>query len=248
MRTFLLLWRREVMSYFLSPLAYVVMIFFLVVMGYSFWFLTSLLAGGSPGINVVNELFGSFFFWLPMLVTAPMLTMRVLAEEKRSGTIETLLTAPVSDAAIVLGKYAGALSFFVVMWLPTAAYAFVLQRFSAESAPVDFGPLLGGYLGAFLVGALYLAAGVFCSALTSNQIIAAMASFALLGLLFFAGMLGDATQNERVREICDYASSVKFMRDFARGVIDTRPVVFHLSGAAFLLFAAIRILEARHWK
>jgi ABC-2 type transport system permease protein len=248
MRAFLLIWRRELLSFFLSPMAYAVMIFFLVIMGYSFWFLASLLAGGGAGVNVMNELFGSFFFWLPMLVIAPMLTMRSLAEERRSGTIETLLTAPVSDAAVVIGKYAGALSFFIAMWLPTAAYVFVLRRFSAESAPVDFGPLLGGYLGALLVGAFYLAIGVFCSALTSNQIIASMSAFALLALIFFAGLLGDATHNATLRHICDYISSVKHMRDFAHGTIDSRPVVFHLTGAAFFIFASIRALDSRHWK
>lgn len=248
MRSFLLIWRRELTAYFFSPLAYVVMIFFLIIMGYSFWFLASLLAGGPAGISVMNELFGSFFFWMPMLIVAPVLTMRLLAEEKRTGTIETLLTAPVGDAAVVLGKYAGALSFFVVMWLPTAAYVFVLHRFSAESAPVDFGPLLAGYLGTLLVGAFYLSLGVFCSAITGNQIIAAMASFALLAVIFFAGLLGDSTQNEILRQVCDHISSVKHMRDFSRGAIDSRPVVFHLSGSALMLFLAIRVLDSRHWK
>ncbi len=248
MRSFSLIWCRELMAYFLSPLAYVIMIFFLAVMGYSFWFLAELLAGGNAGVSVMNELFGSFFFWMPMLVVTPVLTMRLLAEEKRSGTIETLLTAPVSDAAVVLGKYAGALSFFAVMWLPTAAYAFILRRLSAESAPIDAGPLLAGYLGTLLVAAFYLSWGVLCSALTGNQVIAAMATFAMLAMVFFAGLLGDSTHNELLRQACNYISSVKHMRDFARGAIDSRPIVFHLSGAAFLLFAAIRLLDSRHWK
>ena len=236
------------MAYFLSPLAYVVMIFFLVIMGYSFWFLASLLAGGQANVSVMNELFGSFFFWLPMLIVSPVLTMRLLAEERRSGTLETLLTVPVGDTAVVLGKYFGALSFFIVMWLPTVSYAFLLHRFSAESAPVDFGPLIGGYLGALVVGAFYLAVGIFCSSVTGNQIVAAMAAFALLALVFFAGLLGESTHGETLRQVCNYASSVKHMRDFSRGVIDTRPIIFHISGAAFLLFAAIRVLDSRHWK
>lgn len=248
MRSFLLIWRRELMAYFLSPLAYVVTIFFLGVMGYSFWFLASLLAGGSTGVNVITELFGSFFFWLPILVTAPVLTMRLLAEEQQTGTLETLMTTPVGDTAVVLGKYAGALSFFVVMWAPTACYAFVLQRFSAEAAPVDPGPLLGAYAGLLLVGALYLAIGLFCSSITRNQVVAAMAAFALIVLVFFAGLMGESTRHEALRSFFNHISSVKHMRDFARGLIDTRPFVFHLGGAAFLLFATVRMLESRRWK
>lgn len=248
MRRFILIWKREVMGYFLSPVAYVVSIFFLLIMGYSFWLLCRLLADGKAGVAVMSELFGSFFFWLPMLVVAPLLTMRLIAEEKRSGTLETLLTAPVGDAPIVLGKFAGALTFFVAMWLPTATYAVILGRFSAESAPVDPGPMLAGYLGTLLIGAFYLSAGVLCSALTSNQILAAVMTFSLLAAVFFTGFLGEVTHSELLRQVCNYVSSVKHMQDFARGAVDSRPVVFYLSGTAFLLFTAIRAVESRHWK
>jgi ABC-2 type transport system permease protein len=154
----------------------------------------------------------------------------------------------VTDTAIVLGKFAGALSFYLLLWLPTAAYALILHRFSASSMPVDPGPLLCGYLGALLVGAFYLSAGLLCSAITGNQIVAAMTCFALLTMLFFTGFLGDILHNETTRRVCDYLSSVKWMGDFARGVIDTRPVVFHLSGTLLLLFITVRIVESRRWK
>lgn len=247
-RTILLIWKREMLAYFASPLAAIVAVFFLAVTGYSFWFLASLLAGGTDNANVMNEFFGSFFYWLPMLIIPPVLTMRLLAGEKQSGTIETLLTAPVSDAQVVLGKYFGALAFFIALWIPTAAYAFVLHRFSAQSAPVDFGPLLAGYFGTLLVGALYIACGVFCSAATSNPVVAATATFALTALLFFAGLLGDSMKNEIARDLFNHISSVKHLRDLARGAVDTRPVVFHLSLAVLFLFGATRILDSRNWK
>lgn len=248
MRPFLLIWGRELLAFFLSPIAYVVGIFFLIVMGYSFWMLASLLTDGPAGISVMGELFGSLFFWMPMLIVCPVITMRLLAEEKRSGTMETLLTAPVGEGAVVAGKYAAAFTFYLTLWLPTLVYALVLRRFSAESAPLDPGTLLGGYIGAAVVGALYLAVGVFCSSLTSNQVVAAMAAFAFLAVLFFTGFLGDVTHHEGLRRLFNHISSVKHMQDYARGVVDTRSLVFHLGGAAFLLFAAARMLEARRWK
>lgn len=248
MRTVLLIWRRELLAYFSSPLAAVVAVFFLAVTGYSFWYLAALLAGGTKNANVMNEFTGSFFYWLPMLVLVPVITMRLLAEEKKTGTLETLLTAPVSDAQVVLGKYFGALTFFIVLWLPTLLYALLLHRISAQSAPLDPGQLAAGFLGTVLVGSLYIACGLFCSAATGSQVVAAIATFSLVALLFLAGLLGDTVQNELAREIFNQASSVKWVRDFARGVVDTRPIVFHLTAASLFLFAATRALESRHWK
>ena len=248
MRAFLTLWRKELAAYFLSPIAYVMMMFFLVVMGFSFWLLVSVLIQGSMSASIMNELFGSIFFWIAMLIVVPVLTMRLLAEENRAGTIETLMTAPVSDAEVVLAKYAGALVFFVLMWLPTAVYALVLRRFSPLVAPMDFGPMLGGYLGATLVGALYIAIGLFCSALTKNQIVAAIICFALINVAFISGFLAYVGRDETVRNLGAYVSSVEHMRDFARGVVDSRAVVFHLSGAVFMLFATVKVVESRKWK
>ena len=248
MKTFLILWRKELAAYFLSPIAYVVMIFFLIVMGFSFWLLASVLAQGAAGLSVMSELFGSIFFWITLLVVVPVITMRLLAEEQRAGTIETLMTAPVRDAEVVLGKYAGALSFFVVMWLPTSAYAFVLKAFEPLAAPIDLGPMLGGYLGAFLVGAFYISIGVFTSALTRNQIVAAIMCFALICVAFFTGFLPYISRSETLRAAGEYVSSVGYMLEFSRGIIDTRPIVFHLTGTAFMLFAAVKVVESRKWK
>jgi len=248
MKAFFPLWRRELAAYFLSPIAYVVLIFFLVVMGFSFWLLVSVLIQGAAGATVMKELVGSICFWLAILIVVPVLTMRLLAEELRSGTIETLMTAPVTDTEVVLAKYAGALTFYVAMWAPTAAYAFVMKRFSPLTAPMDFGPMLGGYLGALLVGAFFIAIGLFCSALTRNQIIAAIAAFALICVVFFVGVIPYVTRNPAVRDFTMYYSSVAHMLDFSRGVLDTRPVVFYLSGAAMMLLITIKVVEARKWR
>ena len=248
MKTFLILCRKELAAYFVSAIAYVMMVFFLAVMGFSFWLLVSVLMQGPASATAMKELFGSIFFWIAVLIVVPVLTMRLFAEEKRSGTIETLMTAPVTDTAVVLAKYAGALGFYVIMWLPTAAYALILQAFSPSAAPVDPGPMLGGYAGAFLVGALFIAIGVFSSATTRNQIVAAIMCFALICIAFFAGFIPYLAQRPEIRNIGAYLSPVSHMLDFSRGAVDTRPVVFYLTATAFVLFATIKVVEARKWK
>ncbi|HMP73932.1 MAG TPA: ABC transporter permease [Kiritimatiellia bacterium] len=249
MNGFLVLWRKEVTSFVVSPVAYVAGVFFLVVMGFIFWFLASLLATGAiPGVSVMNLLFGSPFFWMTQLVIAPILTMRSFAEERRTGTFETLLTAPISDAAVVLAKYMAVLTIYILIWTPTVAYVYVLREFSALEAPVDLGAMAGGYIGALLIGMFYLAIGLFCSALTSNQIIAAISSFALILLLFFGGFLDVITHRPGLQTLAAILSSHEHMFEFSRGVIDTRPILFHLSGTALLLFATLRALQSRHWK
>lgn len=248
MSAFLTLWRKELTGYFLSPIAYLVTIFFLVVMGAIFSLLVSVLAEGPAGVTIMNLLFGSPFYWMTMLVMVPVLTMRLLAEEKKSGTIETLLTAPVSDAAVVLAKYAGALSFYIAMWLPTLAYLFLLRHFSSLMAPIDLGPMAGGYLGALLVGMFYLSIGLLCSALTSNQMVAAMTSFAAMIVLFLVGLLEYLARQEWVRTVSGYVSSYNHMLEFSRGQIDTRPIVFYLTGTLLMLFTTVKVVESRHWK
>jgi ABC-2 type transport system permease protein len=247
MKSFGLLLKRELTAYFLSPIAYLVMMFFLAMIGFSFWLLVSILVQGTMSASILSELFGSIFFWIAVLIVVPVLTMRLFAEERRSGTMETLLTAPVGDAAVVLAKYIGALVFFMLMWVPTLAYLWILRRFSPLEAPPDWGALAGGYLGALLVGAFYLAIGVFCSALTRNQIVAAVMAFAVISVLFFAGFLAYTARDPALREFGAYISSVEYMRDFARGAVDSRAFVFHLSGMLFMLFATVRVLESRQW-
>ncbi len=248
MNGFLAVWRKELTGYFLSPAAYIVTIFFLIVMGAIFSLLVSVLAEGPAGVTVMNLLFGSPFFWMTMLALVPALTMRLFAEEKRSGTIETLMTAPVTDTAVVLAKFAGALSFYAFMWTPTLIYLFILRYFSADMAPPDPGPLAGGYLGALLIGMFYLSIGLFCSALTSNQIVAAITTFAAMLLLFLAGLLDYVARGDLVQAVSAHLSSYSHMLEFSRGAIDSRPVVYYLSGTALMLFATVKIVEARNWK
>ncbi len=248
MKVFLTLLRKELRGYFFSSMAYTVSVLFLVVMGYAFTLLCSALASGVPGVSAMAIFFSSPFYWIIMLIVCPLLTMRLLAEEKRSGTIETLLTAPISDLSVALAKYAGVLIFYIFMWAPTLAYMFILEKFSSAMAPVDMGALFSAYLGVLLIGALYLAIGLFCSSLTSNALVAGIASFAALITLFFTGVLETAGTGERVRAFARHVSAYAHMSEFLRGSIDSRAIVFYLTCTIFVLFLTVRSLESRRWK
>lgn len=247
MSKWLVLWRRELAAYFLSPTAYVVAIFFLLLMGLSFWLLVGVLIQGPSGVSAMGELFGSLFFWLAMLVTIPLLTMRLFTEEKSLGTLETLMTAPVNDSTVVLAKYAGALTFFVILWIPTGLYPFLLRQFSSSPGIVDAGALCSAYFGTFLVGAFYISVGLLCSLLAANAMVAAMSAFAAIGITFFLGFLAYVGRDETVRDAFERVSSIAHMLDFARGLVDTRAIVLYLSLTALMLFAAVRLLESRRW-
>jgi ABC-2 type transport system permease protein len=244
-RAFLVLARRELAAYFLSPIAYATGTFFLVVMGASFWLLAHQLVQGAPGATAMSELFGSIFFWIAVLVTVPALTMRLFAEEKRAGTFETLMTAPVGEATVVLAKYAAALVFYASLWAPTLAYVAVLRACGEGAAPLDPGVLAACYLGALVLGACFLAAGVLVSTLTRSQVVAAIAGFAVLALVFLAGFAPYLARRSEWQEPMRYASVVAHMLDFSGGVVDTRPLVFCAVNTAWLLFAAVRVTESR---
>ena len=248
MKAFLALWRRELSSYFVSPIGYVVLIFFLVFNGISFSFLVDILSQDEGAMKIINHLFSWIFFWIAMMITVPVITMRLFAEEKRSGTIETLMTAPVTDAAVVMSKFAGAMTFFIIMWLPTLVYAHLLQRFSSILTTIDLRPMFAGYLGVCLLGSFYVSIGLLASSLTRNQIVAAIASFGLICVAFFAGFLPHLSSAGSHQELEAYISSIDHMRQFSIGMVDTRPIVLYITGTALMLFATVRVVEARKWK
>lgn len=248
MRSFFILWRKELAGYFLSPVAYATLAFFLAVMGLVFYFLVGILVAGAPGIGLMNLMFGSPFYWMTQMIVVPLLTMRLFAEERRTGTIETLLTAPVSDGAVVAAKYAGVLSFYIIMWLPTVMFLGGLHYFSAEAPPLDPGVIAAGYLGALLSGAFFLAMGLLCSLTTANQIIAAIMCFACMIVVFFAGFVEFILPHASAQFVADLISPHRHLLEFSRGVVDSRTAVFYLTGTACCLFTATRLLESRRWK
>lgn len=245
MSAFFQLWGRELASYFRTSIAYVVGAFFLAIAGFSCWILATHLAQGAAEGDLARSLFGSPGYWLAMLIVTPLLTMRLFAEERRVGTLELLLTAPVTETGAVLAKFAGAYATFLVLWLPTLAYAAILRRCGAHLPPLDWGAVAAGYLGTALVGSFFLAAGLLCSLLTRHQAVAAMVCLAALGLLLSGSLLPYYAHTEAIRQMARGVSAPLHVMDFAAGIVDTRTVVWYLSATVLLLFVSIRILEAR---
>jgi ABC-2 type transport system permease protein len=249
MQAYLTLTRRELGSFFYSWVGYVVIAGAVFLMGLDFVTLLVKLQGEATPIPL-TEIFLNLFFWLIVLFSAPVITMRLFALEKSSGTFETLMTAPVRDAEVVLAKFTAALVFYMVMWLPFLGCIVVLRYFARGSNVMDAGTLGSTFLGIFLIGCLYIATGCFASALTRSQIVAAMVAFAI-GLGFFlVGFMGDqlAAQKTWAVQALTCANVVAQMTDFAGGVVDTRSVVFCLSSTVFFLFLACRVIESRRWR
>ena len=241
--------RRELASYFLSPIAYMTMVFFLVVMGFSFWLLLAAIQDQPADMSVMQYFFGWFFFWMAMLILVPVITMRLYAEEKRMGTIEVLMTAPVREAEVVVAKYLGSLGFFAAMWLPTVAYMFLLRGLTRDATPLDPGPVIGGYAGNFLIGGFFLAIGNLAGTWTRNQIIAAVVTFAIVTVWFAVGLLHYFfTPGGWAGTLLQNLSSIDHINEFARGVIDSRRLVLYLGAIVFLLVTATKSLEAGKWR
>ena len=247
MRGLLATLERELRAYYFSPLGWALLTLVLVVNGGVFWVLVSFLsAPGTPASATPLEYFfgQTVFFWLVLLFVAPILTMRLIAEERKSGTIEVLMTAPISEGQVVAGKYLAAFIFYLSLWLPSLIYAAILAAYSE----VDWGPVASGYLGVLGVGALFLAVGVFASSLARNQIVAALATFAMLMAFFSFGMLEGLFETPWLKDALGYMNLWQHMEDFSRGIVDSRRLVFYASATLLFLFLASRSLEAKKWR
>lgn len=234
---------RELRGYFLSPLGWVVATGFLFFNGLAFQTILDYLNNPqAPASMTPLDFFfgGTLFFWLAMLFVGPVLTMRLLSEERRSGTLEMLLTAPITEGQVVIGKYLGAFLFFVFLWLPTLIYVALL----AGKLPLDWGPIGASYLGTLGIGAMFLAIGVFTSAVTRNQVVAAVFSFALTFLAFLPAFLEFLVNDPKMRDALGYLNLYQHMDDFSKGIVDSRRLVYYLSVTAFFLFLASRAVEA----
>jgi ABC-2 type transport system permease protein len=236
---------RELRAYFFSPLAYVVLFFLLVANGVIFAIIVGYLNDPmAPAGRPFDYFFNNFVFWAMQLFGAPVLTMRLLAEERRSGSIEVLMTAPVTENQVVVGKYLGALTFYIFLWLPTVLYGVILESYT----DVDWGPVAAGYLGLVLIGALFLSIGLFASSLTRNQLIAAIITFALLLLLVLGvALLGNLVDTPWLSDTLAYLNTLDHQEELSHGIVDTRRLVLYVSGTVFFLFLTARTLENNKW-
>lgn len=240
--------RRELGAFFLSPIAYIVGAVFLFVNGVYFCYFIF----ETRECNLKGP-----FFWMGwvLLFMMPFLTMRLVARERRSGTIETLLTTPVTDTEVIASKFLGALAFFAVMLAPTGVYYLVLRRYGAP----DAGPILTGYVGIFMLGAYLIAFGLMISALCANQIIAGAVSMmaglaiaVLSGLVDPKSVLSVAESADRIRRLAyscvKYVGMIEHLDPFLKGVFDQRDFFFYLAFTFLWLFLAVRALESRKWR
>ena len=250
MTKFLTLLSREVKSTFYSPIAYVVLCFFLALTGLCFYSGVSFLARGTTEMTAVEAFFDSVPFWIGFILIFPPITMRLFAEEFKMGTIETLMTAPVGDWQVVLSKFCGALVFYGVLWLPTLLYFVIFQQIARTEAALAAGAYWGSYLELFLVGMLFLSVGCFSSVLTQNQIVAAVISLCLITFFFLGGLVAFFTPNTAplLRLLCSYFSPLEHMGEFSKGLIDSRRFVFYGSGTLLMLLFTHLAFQYRRWK
>jgi len=258
MRNILAIMRRELKSYFVSPMAYIVLTFFLFIVGYFFLALVfsyseaSMRVAANPmwanQLNLHDIVIRNFYstFGVIMLFVAPILSMRILAEEKRLGTAELLLTAPITTSQLVLGKYLGAFLFGALMLLLTFQYPLYLLF---TGAALEMAPLLAVYLGTLLMVGAFLAVGLFSSSLSSNQIVAAIVAFVVCLFFWVVGFLGDVGGGGAgYSDLLKAVSISEHYEDFLKGVIDTRSVVYYLAFIFFGLFLTSRVIDSARWR
>lgn len=228
---------REIQAYFTSPMGYIVALVFLALTGFFFGFS---LSGIFPAASIDGFIGPTSFI---LILLAPAMTMRLMAEEQKLGTVELLLTSPVRDWEVVLGKFVASLSFFVGTLALTLYYVLLLYVFGNP----DSGPIWSGYLGLILYGSTCLSVGLLASSMTNNQIVALVVGFGvllLLNIINLASTLVDGTLSTILTEV----SISTHLDDFARGVVDIRHIVYYLTTTAVFLFLAVRSLETRRWR
>lgn len=232
---------KELRSYFTSPVAYVLTAAFLVLNGIFF-------AGNAIGSQTATM--DGMFRTLPvlMLLVAPVLSMRLLAEEQRSGTLELLLTSPVSDAAVVLGKFFAVLGLYIVMLFFTLFYALLLQLYGGPAGGPIWGPILSSYFGALLLGATFLAIGLFTSSLTDNPAVGAFIAVAITLALWLAGNFTTVFTGPFGDFLGQIAITDRYYNNLIVGVVALKDVIYYLSLIAIFLFMAIQSLGSRRWR
>jgi ABC-2 type transport system permease protein len=247
-RSFWPIYKRELFAFFVTPLAWVLITVFLIVQGMNFFWIIDTFATRTDQMSDQTPLqafFGNtILLYLVLFLLVPPMTMRLFADERRSGTIESLMTAPVSSASVVLAKYAAVVTTYAAMWLPTVLYVVILRR----AADVDWKAAGAAYLGVMLVGAGYLSIGLLMSALTKSQFLALVLTALVILGLFILG-IGEFITREGslARDVCQHVSVWAQMTDFSSGVIDSRHLVFSGTLIVLPLFTAVRAVDAWRW-
>ena len=250
MNVFRALVRRELSAFFQGPTGFIIIAAVMFLIGLGFLVVLSGLNGEATPMPVTQIFYGTYFFWVILLLISPVITMRSFAMERASGTYESLMTAPVGDWQVVLSKFAGALIFYMILWVPLLICSVVVRFYVGESAVLGLGTMFTSALGILMVGCLYMSIGCFASALTLNQAVAAVSGFALGAALFFTGFFsyfaGDRT--DWLSQLARHISLANHMESFTRGVIDLGAIVFFLSLTGLFLYLTHKVVESRRWK
>jgi ABC-2 type transport system permease protein len=255
MSNILAIMQKELKGYFASPIAYIVIGFYALIFGFFFYSLVLYfdrqsmqmmgLGGGAPAVNINENLIRPSFLnaMVVFLFVLPMITMRTYSEEKRSGTIELLLTSPLTDFQIIMGKFLGAMSLYAAMLAVTLVHIALLYW----AGRPEWLPIVTTYIGLLLMGGCFIATGLFISSLTKNQIVAVMITFTVFLMLWvinwIASFVGPTSQ-----QVLNYLSITDHFDDFTRGVVDTKHLVYYLSFIGFGLFLTARAVDTERWK
>jgi len=245
--------QKELKSYFSSPIAYVVLGFFALTFGYFFYALLLYFdrqslqagAGGGPAVNVNEQLIRPVFLnaTVIFLFILPLITMRTYSEEKRSGTIELLLTAPLTDFQIIMGKFVGAMGLYGAMLALTCVHIATLFAFGRP----EWRPLVTTYVGLLLMGGCFISLGLFISSLTRNQIVAGMITFAVFLMLWVINWIASFT-GPTTQAVLNYLSITDHLDDFTKGIVDTKHLIYYLSFIGFGLFLTARSVDTERWR
>jgi len=249
------IYKRELKAYFVSPVAYVVLVIFLVLAGYFFTVIVrdfaerslTMQAYAQAGLEMnITEWLEGFFANIAafILFMLPPLSMRLFSEEKRQGTAELLFTYPIRDWETVLGKYFACLTVFVLMLAASAVNILIVVKYGDP----EFGPIFSSYLGLLLMGAAFLAVGMFISSLTENQIIAAVATFGTLLLMWVLHWLARAAGPKLGGFMEEMSVLRHYYRTFSKGIIEVQDVTYYILFGIFFLFLTLKALESKKWR
>ena len=259
MQSFYAVYRKEMGHYFVSPIAYIFIGLFLFLSAYFFnYFLSAMIQqasmmamqgmrfGAPPEVDVPGQVMRAFFGLLSTLILffTPILTMGVYAEERKRGPMELLMTSPVTETQIVLGKFLASLTLFALMLLPTASYLVFMCLRSDPMPPWRM--LLAGYAGVLLLGGSLLALGTFISSLTENQLIAAVLTFAAFLFVWVLDLGSNASGG--VGAVVQYLSVIRHYDDFTRGIIDTSALIYYFSFIVLFIFMTVRSIDSMRWR
>jgi ABC-2 type transport system permease protein len=254
MNNILAIARKELKSYFASPIAYVVIAMFALLFGYFYIALVAFFErqsmqmmgmGGPQSMDVNQQLIRPLLMNASVIVlfVMPMITMRTYAEEKRSGTIELLLTSPLTDFQIIMGKFLGAMALYAAMLAVTLLHIGFLFAFGNP----EWKPVVTGYLGLLLLGGCFLSVGLLISSLTRNQIVAGMVTFAVFLMLWVINWIGSFS-GPTTQNILNFLSVTEHFDDFTRGVLDTKHLIYYVSFISFGLFLTARSVDSERWR